>query len=201
MLQDLAYARTLAEEGRHAPLLGGAYLIFWGVLVAVAFTVQWAILSGIAPMLGGAAFALLWGGFGLVSIIGMTWLKLRTRSKPGLTTIGARAERAVWTGVGAAAFIIAVGCIGRMIIDNDITAPNAIPGAVFGLYGAALVAVAMLSQEGWLRNFGWIAIAVAGLVCLFANRDWAYLIAAAGGLAALAWPGFILLKREPSSVV
>ena len=42
MLADLAYARTLAEEGRHAPLLGGPYLLFWGALNAVAFAAQFA---------------------------------------------------------------------------------------------------------------------------------------------------------------
>jgi hypothetical protein len=45
MLADLAYARTLAEEGRHAPLLGGAYLVFWGLLNAAAFAAQFAIIQ------------------------------------------------------------------------------------------------------------------------------------------------------------
>ena len=36
MLADLAYARTLAEEGRHAPLIGGRYLVLFGALLCVA---------------------------------------------------------------------------------------------------------------------------------------------------------------------
>ena len=201
MLQDLAYARSLAEEGRHAPLLGGAYLIFWGVLNAAAFAAQWALLEGLLPIVGGAAFAVLWLSYGALAAIGMTLLRMRTRTKPGLTAIGARAERAVWTGVGAAVLAVVIGSIARMMLTGDAAAPNAILGAAFALYGTALFAVSSMSEQTWLRAFGWLAISVAGTLCLFANANWAYLVAATGSLLALTWPGLVLLKREPSAVV
>src|SRR5262245_2727992 len=195
MLEDLAYARTLAEEGRHAPLLGGAYLTFWGVLNAIAFSAQWALLENFLPRAGGAGFAILWLGYGALAAIGMTLLRLRTRAKPGQTAIGARAERAVWAGAGAAVLAIVIGSIARMIITDDPTAPNAIFGAAFALYGTALFATASMSEQTWLRAFGWLAISVAGALCLFANASWAYLVAAIGSLLALTWPGLVLLKR------
>ena len=200
MLADLNYARTLAEEGRHAPLLGGAYLIFWGVLNALAFGTQFALLQGYLPVLEGAAFALLWGGYGFAAAVGMTWLRMRIRGKPGLTTIGARTERAVWMGAGMAVFAVALGSIARMIVTQDPSAPNAIFGAAFALYGAALVAVSMMSEQTWLRAFGWLAISVAGTLCLFANENWSYVVACIGSLLVLAWPGLVLLKREPSAI-
>lgn len=201
MLQDLAYARSLAEEGRHAPLLGGAYLMFWGVLNAAAFATQWALLEQLLPLAGGAAFAILWLSYGALAAIGMTLLRMRTRTKPGLTAIGARTERAVWTGAGAAVLAVVIGSIARMMLTGDTAAPNAILGAAFALYGTALFATASMSEQTWLRAFGWLAISVAGTLCLFANANWAYLVAATGSLLALAWPGLILLKREPSAVV
>lgn len=201
MLQDLAYARSLAEEGRHAPLLGGAHLVFWGVLNALAFTGQWGILSGQLPHMDGAAFAVLWMSYGLIAAVGTTILRMRASTKPGLTTIGARAERAVWTGASLAILAVVAGSLARMILDSDWTAPNAIFGAAFALYGAALIATAMMSEQNWLRGFGWIAVLAAGALCLFANQHWAYLIAAAGSLLTLAAPGVILLRREPSAVV
>lgn len=201
MLEDLAYARALAEEGRHAPLLGGSYLLFWGVLNAAAFGAQWGILTGALPALGGDAFGLLWLSYGLLSTLGMTLLRLRVRDKPGLTSVGGRAERAVWTGAAIAVLAIAIGSIGRMLMEQDPAAPNVILGAAFALYGAALFAVARMSEQTWLRAFGWLSVSVAGTVCLFANQPWAYLIAAAGSLLVLAWPGVVLLKREPSNIV
>jgi hypothetical protein len=201
MLADLAYARTLAEEGRHAPLLGGAYLLFWGVLNAAAFAMQFAILEGFLPLLDGAAFAALWIGYGVVAAIGMTLLRMRTRTKPGLTAIGTRAERALWTGAGIAVMAVVIGSIARMFMTSDTAAPDAILGAAFALYGAALFGTASLSEQTWLRGFGWLSVAVAANVCMFAGQSWVYVIASIGSLLALSWPGIILLRREPAAVV
>ncbi len=200
MLQDLVYARTLAEEGRHAPLLGGGYLVFWGVLNALAFAGQWCILTGRVPYLEGAAFAVLWIGYGVIAGVGMTLLKLRIRTKPGLTAIGARAERAVWAGASMGLLAVVIGSLVRMGIDSDWNAPNAIIGAAFAIYGAALVAVSHMSEQAWLRAFGWLSVTVAGVLCVFANQNWAYLIASAGSLLVLALPGAIQLRREPSAI-
>lgn len=201
LLSDLAYARTLAEEGRHAPLLGGAHLTFWGALNATAFALQWAVLERWLPMLNGASFAFLWIGYGIVAGVGATWLSRRTRDKPGQTAIGARAERAIWTGATAALLAVVFGSLARMIMTGDTNAPNAIIGAAFALYGAALIATAVLSEQTVLRPSGILAVAIAGVLCLFANQNWAYLLASLGSLAVLAWPGVILLKREPSAIV
>lgn len=201
MLADLAYARTLAEEGRNAPLLGGSYLVFWGVLNAIAFAVQFGILQGIVPFLDGMSFGLLWIGYGAVSILGMTLLRMRTRTKPGLTAIGSRAERALWSGAAIAVIAVVIGSIVRMFITNDPTAPNAILAAAFALYGAALFGTASLSEQTWLRGFGWLSVAVAANAAMFANQNWVYVIASVGSLLALAWPGIILLRREPSAIV
>jgi hypothetical protein len=197
MMQDLAYARALAEEGRHAPLLGGAHLVFWGVANTVAFAAHWGILEGRLPALEGRAFALLWLGYGVVATFGMVLLRLRTRRKPGLSAIGVRAERAMWIGAAVGVGAIALGSIARMMMEGDPTAPNAIFGAAFALYGAALFGTARLSQEAWLARFAWLSAGVAFTLCLFANAPWAYLYAAVGSVLVLIWPGIILLRREP----
>jgi hypothetical protein len=196
--QDLAYARALAEEGRRAPLLGGGYLSFWGALNACAFLAHWAVLIGRLLDLGGAAFGIIWGVYGLAAVIGMTALHFRTRDKPGRTAIGGRAERAVWTGAGIALTAIVAGSIGRMLLTHDQNAPNAIFGAAFAIYGAALFAVASLSGQLWMKRFAWLSAGVALTLCLFANDAWAYLYASVGSLLVLMWPGVLLLKHEPA---
>lgn len=201
LLSDLAYARTLAEEGRHAPLLGGAHLAFWGVLNALAFAAQWTILAGWLPMADGASFAVLWLGYGIAAIIGSMWLTHRTRTKPGQTALGARAEKALWTGAAMALLAIVFGSIARMVLTGDTAAANAIFGPAFAIYGAALIGTASLSEQTWMRSFGLTSVAISTLLCLFANEDWAYLLASLGSLLVLAWPGVVLLKREPSAIV
>lgn len=201
LLDDLAYARTVAEEGRRAPLLGGSYLMFWGVLNAIAFTAHWAVLEGFLPYARGAAFAAVWGGYGVLAALGMIWLRQRTKGKPGLASIGARAERAIWNGAAIALGAIVIGSLARMLMNQDPTAPNAIFGAAFALYGAALFGVAMLSEQLWLRAFAWLSVGVAGTLCLFVNEPWAYINAAVGSILVLAVPGAILIRREPSPIV
>lgn len=201
MLGDLAYARTLAEEGRHAPLLGGGYLTLFGALNFCAFTAQWALLTGRLPALDGTAFAVLWVSYGVLSGIGIAGLRLRTRGKPGLSAIGVRAERAIWSGAAMALGAAAFGSIVRMLLSHDTDAPNAIFGAAFALYGAALYATSKLAQQSWMTNFAWLSITVAAVLCVFANEAWAYLVAAAGSVLVLLLPGWILMRREPSAIV
>lgn len=200
LIKDVAYARALAEEGRHAPLLGGAYLLFWGLLNAAAFVAHWAILMGAAPDIGAPPFAVLWMSYGAVATVGMFLLRSRTRTKPGLGSVGARAEQSIWNGSGIVLVAIVIGSIARMALDQDATAPNAIFGAAFAIYGAALFGVAKLSGHAWLSSFAFVSAATAGLLCAFANEPWAYLLAATGAFAVLALPGLILLRREPAAL-
>lgn len=200
LLADVAYVRTVAEEGRNTPLLGGAYLVFWGALNAIAFGAQFGILQGLLPLMDGLSFGLLWVGYGAVAVIGMTLLRMRTRTKPGLSAIGTRAERALWSGAAIAVLAVVIGSIARMFISNDPSAPNAILAAAFALYGAALFGTASLSEHTWLRGFGWLSVAVAANCAMFADQAWVYVIAAVGSILGLVWPGIILLKREPATV-
>ncbi len=201
MLDDLAYARTLAEEGRHAPLLGGSFLAFWGALNCTAYLAHWALLENRLPDGDGIGFAVLWGGYGVAAGVGMALLSKRVGDKPGRTAIGARTEKAIWGGVGLAMAVISLACIGRMFLDQDELAPNNIMAPALALFGVALSTVAAMSGEKWLSRFALIAYAAAALVGLFANAHWAYLLAAAANVIVLVIPGIALLRREPSTIV
>jgi hypothetical protein len=146
------------------------------------------------------AFAALWMGYGVLALIGMVALRLRSRGKPGQTAIGTRAERALWTGAAIAVMAVVIGSISRMFSTGDTSAPNAILGAAFALYSAALFGTASLSEQTWLRGFAWLAAGMALNACMFAQYNWVYVIASIGSLLALAWPGIILLRREPAAV-
>ncbi len=201
MLQDLAYARTLAEEGRHAPLLGGTYLMFWGLLNLSAYLLHWGLLTENLPRFGGQAFAVLWTAYGAVAALGMALLIRRTRDMPGKSAIGVRAERAIWSGVGIAMFAVVVGCLGRMALTGDMGAPNAIMAPAFAFFGLALTTIAAMAGEKWLSAFAALSFAASIALGLFANEPWAYLLAAASSAVVLAIPGVILMRREPSALV
>src|SRR5690606_31055433 len=65
---DIAYMKALAQEGRRAPLLGGAILITAGLVFGLASLVAYGIDSGILNV-PPVAYAFLWGGAMLVFLV------------------------------------------------------------------------------------------------------------------------------------
>lgn len=197
LLEDIAYVRTLAEEGRAAPLLGGAYLLGWGLLTAVAWVGHYWIATQSSPQYLG----LWWMGFGVCAITMMAVLNRRLRGKPGMSSIGNRAERAVFKGVGLAFAAITIGSLLRMMVFQEWTAPNVIAPTAITLYGLALVAISRMSGQRMLEGFGGLALLISFAMHVLMHQPYTYLIGAGAILLTVALPGAILLRREPSTVV
>lgn len=200
MLEDVAYARALAEEGRHAPLVGGGYFILFGVLLAICYTAQWAVMARVLPI-ASSAIGAIWACFGLAAGIGMALIGRRVRDLPGVSAVANRIDRAVWRGVALAILVVVAATVSRAIINDDYGAPNAIVAAGFGLYGVALYATATAGGHLWLRNFALLAWVLSGLLWFFIGEAWLYLLAAGGCIVVLIVPGVIMMRREPSTIV
>jgi len=201
LMQDLAYVRTLAEEGRSAPLLGGAHFVAWGLLVAAAWAGHYWVISNYTQAELGMPLGILWGGFGVLAGVMSVILQRRMRGKPGLSSGGNRAERAIWEGISLAMFAIALGAILRMAVFKDFDAPNTILPAAVALYGAGMIATARFSKEKVLQVSGVAAVVFGLALQVIANEPYVYLLGSAGALVVLVIPGIILLRREPSAVV
>lgn len=198
LLQDVAYARTLAEEGRQTPLVGGAYLVLFGVLLAVCYTAQYFALMGAMDT---NQIGWIWMGFGAGALIGSLALRGRTKSMPGASSAANRADRSVWNGVALAIGFVIAGTLARTIFFGDVEAANAIMAAGFGLYGVALYCTSGVSGRMWLRAFAWLSFSISGTLWCFMHVPWAYLVAAAGSVLVLLVPGVIMMRGEPSKVV
>ncbi len=201
LADDLAYVRTIAEEGRQAPLLGGSFLSFWGVLNAVAWALQWGLVTGRLMPDPDWEFAILWAIYGTIAGVGMSLLGGRIRHLPGRSSVGNLVEALAWMSVGIGIGAIAAGAIGRMILTGDTLSVDVIPPAAFALYGAALLTTAMVSQQVWLRGFAVMAFITATILGVYLHADWFYLAGSAASLAVLLVPGLILLRKEPSTTV
>lgn len=198
LLQDLAYARTLAEEGRQAPLIGGSYLVLFGVLLTIAYAAQYAALTGAMPR---DYIGFIWIGFGAFAFVGCVILGFRSRAMPGGGSVGNRADRTIWQGVAWAILVVVFGAVARSITYQDYSGANAIMAAGFGMYGIALYATASLSGHMWLRRVAWLAWGVSFTLWYFLGETWAYLAAAAGAVLVLLIPGIIMMRGEPAKVV
>ncbi len=201
MVDDLAYVRTIAEEGRQAPLLGGSFLMFWGVLNAVAWALHWGLVTERLLPNPNWEFAALWTVYGAVAGIGMSLLGARTRHLPGRSSMANKVEGLVWMAAGLGIGAIAMGAIGRMILTADTRSVDVIPAAAFALYGTALLTTAMVSQQVWLRGFAVMAYITAVILGIYLSADWLYLAGSGAALGVLLVPGLILLRKEPATTV
>ena len=198
---DLAYIRDVTEAARDAPLLGGRFLVFWGVLVSAAWTIQWAVLSGAAglPLW---SLGVLWAAFGVIAGIGMTVLTRGVARKPGQGTMANKVSSAAWTGAGFGLFayagaVIVAGAIGAL---PSPLLYDTILGVAFVVYAAAFLATAAASGQAWLRGFAALSFAGAGMVPFFLGQPVLYLISAGVVFVVAAVPGLILLRREPGDL-
>lgn len=200
VLDDVAHMRTLAEQGRNAPLLSGGHLLGWGALLCVTWAAHYFVLTSTnnGDKLGFGLGAL-WAGFGLVGAFMGAIMRRRLRGRPGLGSVANRGDRAVWAGVLLALLAVVFGALLRMVLFRDFAAPNTILPAAFALYGAAMISTSMLSGEKALLAFGALSIGIAAIAGVIANLPEMYLLGSAAALIVLAWPGILLLRREPAA--
>lgn len=198
--QDLSYVRALAEEGRNAPLVGGSIVVYFGVILAVAYGLQWAFITHQFGSPQGIWFAALWTGFGIASAIGVFLLRRRARQLPGAASSANRVDGIVWSGVGIAFFPVVLGSVARSVVSQDPTAPNVIMAFGFAAYGVVLRTTSILSQTSWLRAFALLSYAWSAALWFYMNEPWAYLLASAGCVTVLIVPGVIMMGREPKAI-
>jgi len=196
LAQDLSYVRAIAEDGQKAPLIGGSVLIYFGVLLTVAYSIQWALLTGQFGHTSSIWFPVLWISFGL-AMSGVGLLRGRVRKLPGASSMANRTDGVIWQGVGVAILAVVIGAISHSIAKQDFTAPNLIMAFGFGAYGVALRSTAILSDNGWLRPFALLSFVLSAVLLFFLDEPWTYLLAAAGCVAVLILPGVVMMQREP----
>jgi hypothetical protein len=196
--KDLSYLRSLAEKGAKAPLLGGRYLTFWGLLVALAYLGHYLVVSHRTPF-GAEALGVLWVGFGAVGILGMIVLRRSLKPKPGARSFGNLIEREVWGMVGVAITVyvagaiaaIALGAAGYLIMDT-------IMGVALLLYGVAFAVTGRAAETGWFRAVSILSLVLAGVSLTLIGRAELYLFGATAVTLVGLLPSLALLLREPA---
>jgi hypothetical protein len=198
--QDLDFVRTLAEEGRRAPLVGGRFLVFWSGWIALVLVAHWAIVTGRAPV-GREALWLMWIGHSVIAGFVHALLVATMKNKSGVSAANNRVASAVWMSLVAAMMVGWIGIAAAIFFNGaPIVLINALPALALMLYGVAHMVTASVSGGD-----GKIAAVIAfafSLACFaMIAHDTLYLIAAAGAFAAGFVPGVLQLLREPSTTV
>lgn len=194
--EDLRYVRRLAESGAHAPLLGGRFMAWWGVLLTSAYIAHHLALAGTIGD-GGMAFPLIWGSFGILGLAGQLLLARSMPGKAGAGSAGNRASRVAWC---SAALAIASMVGGATVAATSGAGPATFDWIVpvaFAVYACALLVTGALAKSRVAMIAGAGAIAMVGLYAALIHSPDRYLLAAAGIFLTVLVPGLLLLKAEP----
>ena len=192
--EDLRYVRQLAESGAHAPLLGGRFMAWWGLLLTAAYIAHHLALTG-AIGDGKRVFAIIWIGFSVLGTIGQLVLARSMPAKAGAGSAGNRATRTVWLAAAGAIGSMVVGCIaaaGAGPATFDWIVPVA-----FAVYACALIVTGSLARSQVTLAAGVGAVIMVGLFTAIILQPDRYLAAAAGVALTVLLPGLLLLRAEP----
>jgi hypothetical protein len=192
---DIAYVRRLAESGAHAPLRGGRFLAWWGLLLTIAYVAHYFALRQ-QPSGDGAVFGIIWMSFGAVGAAGQVLLARSLRTAAGAGSAGNRASRVVWA-AGAGAILAMVA--GSAVAAQGPAGPAAMDWIVplaFACYACALIVTGSLARDRIAIGAGWAAIALVGLSAALIASPYRYLLAAAGVALTVLLPGLLLILRE-----
>ena len=205
MADELAYVRSLAEEGRNAPLVGGLIYVIWGGLIGSAALFQFATSSGLVALPAIAGWAPWIIAFGLGWVLSLL-VGRRTGGKPGALTIGNRTAASVWFAVG----LFITGFWFTLLVVHDNFAGAGVPSyflftlmfpVAFGLYGVAFYASATAARLNWLRWFAYAAWVFSFVSLFLLDSSFQMLVAAVGSITCAVVPGLMLMRREPSEIV
>ena len=195
-IEDIEYIRQLAETGARSPLLGGRFMLWWGVLLAAAYAAHHFALN---RMLGDfdTTFAWIWLPFPVTGIAGHLLLARTMPPKAGAGSAGNRASRYVW---------IAAACaLGSMVVGSALAAESGAPPSTFdwvapvgfAVYACALVVTGSLSNNRTVVAAGAGAVIMVGLFTALILHPDRYLLAAGGIVLTVCLPGILLLMSEP----
>ncbi len=201
ILDVLDYVKTLAEEGKNAPILGGRIGLWWGILLCITLFVQWIAVKGIGPLaIEQIGFA--WLAFGIIGTVGSMVLGRSLAKKPGTSSMNNRVAAALWTGNAillftygfSAGLSAGFGHIGFEIMDT-------IMPVAFGLYALTAYVLAKISDEKWQLIPGAIAWAFVPICLFLQGTSTLFLAAIVGVIFTIIIPDIIHLRREPKTVV
>ncbi|RIJ30574.1 hypothetical protein [Henriciella mobilis] len=199
---DLAYVREVAESGASAPLLGGRFLVWWGLLVTAAYLGHYAILKGVGG-LNADAIGMMWIGFIVIALAGhFALVFLFPSNKPGASSAGNRASANVWMASGFVLFSFFTGVMIKSFLDG-----TASPGfnwsipLVLGVYGISQLVSGLMARSLGLIVAGWGGIAFVGITVIMMHTPELYLAAAVAAALIVLLPGIMMLREEPSTTV
>ena len=196
---DIAYMRSLAHEGRHAPLLAGPILVTAAIVFGGASIGQWALQSrafNASPW----AQLWLWIASAIIFTVALIALIGRMKHKPGYSSAGNKAVGAAWEAVGYGIFVTWLALVALSVKTGNWSWMAMMPTTVLVAYGSAWMIGAAMTRTRWMSFTALAAYTGAVAVAWFIGSALIYLVFAVVLMAIALVPGIILMRQEPSEI-
>ena len=200
ILDDLKFARDLAEQGANTPLLGGRIGLMWGCLLVPTLLIHGLTLMEVISM-PPEYIGAVWCVFGISGGLLTFLLGRRLDNKPGVNSAINKVEQATWTATTLMLFGLALGVAYSVIVfGKPYWLYDIILAVAFGTYVINYYVLAKLS--GLTRLYIPMLIGLALMVFMIINlgEPYIYVVAAFGVLLTAVIPALISLKHEPKNV-
>jgi hypothetical protein len=187
---EIAFLRSLAEEGRTGSTRGGSVLVAGGVIYAACSLASWAAIDRRLDWSG--FFPVVWfGGTGLFLV---AMALIRRRLEP--TTGRARNAAVTWW---AASWAILTMVLSLMVMSARMHAwwlMAALPSMIMAVYGVCWFVAAVLARVSWLHAVAGGAFVMALVNAWFVTDPaTSYLVYAAALVGLLCVPGLVLMLQ------
>ena len=203
---DLAFVKSVIEEGRTLPTRGGRFAVLWGTYAAVASILHWMVVVDIFA-LGQWAIPVIWFGGGALAGFISALMQRQLKAKGGTMTMGSAVERTVWTVSGLFFFLFAFGLFMITTLEaagvtHRLPYPSLgfafFPPVAFGIY-----AIAQATAARAARRKAYSAAVIACFAFMLATlalvgTHYQLLVSGVGIIAVLVIPGMALLRAEKS---
>lgn len=197
---DIAYMKSLAAEGRDAPVLVGPILVAAALWFGAATVGQWLIALGKIP-LSGWGVMWMWVGAGIGFAALLYVLIRRIDAKSGSKTKDNTAIGAAWAACGYTIFGLWLVLMAFALSTGNWSVMALMPAIVMIAYGAAWLIAGQVARRGWMMLTGLVSFAGAAALGWFAFTHWTYAIYLVLLVLVALAPGLHLMKLAARSRV
>ena len=195
---DIAYMKSLAAEGRDAPLMVGPILVAAALWFGAATVGQWLIALGMIP-LSGWGVMWMWVGAGIGFAALLFVLIRRIDMKTGSKTKDNTAIGAAWSACGYTIFGLWLVLMSFGFSTGNWSVMALMPAIVMIAYGAAWLIAGQVAGRGWMLMTGMVCFVGAAALAWFAFTHWTYGIYLVLLILVALVPGLHLMKLAARS--